>query len=162
MKKPRSDSKLKTLPEDVQRELANMLRTQPIKAARAWLRKEHGVTCASSAFTGFRQWWDMRERFQRDESRVEAILDRLSREQPDLSKRKLFDIGQTLFAGLAIEREDNLEWYRVQRTELNRDKFDSASQAKIEAGLKALYEEIKGNAAAEAAFANLEAAIQGD
>lgn len=111
--KPRSDSVLKTLPEERQRSVIDYLQAHSLAETKKWL-KDDGLRTSTAALSEFWSWWQLRDRLRRNESTVNQLLDDLRREQPDLDDAKIFAAGQRFFAALAIEQQDARDWKRTQ------------------------------------------------
>lgn len=111
--KPRSDSKLKTLPEDRQAAIAEFARGNSLAATVAWL-KEDGLTTSSAAVSEWLSWFLLRQQLARNGSTVETLLEQLKCDRPDLSEEQLTAAGQAFFGALAIEQRDAKSWKRIQ------------------------------------------------
>ena len=123
MKKPRADSRLKTLPGERQAEIAALLEHQTLAAVREALAAE-GLQTSLGALSEFWTWWQLRESLRRREERVGGLLEELRREQPDLGADRLFDLGQSVFGAMAIAEEDAKGWYLTQQTALKRREIE--------------------------------------
>lgn len=71
-RKPRPEARIKTLPEEKQAEIAEMLGRTSLRAAAAALRKE-GIETSYSALGRFYRWW-MERRSEEDLLREAARL----------------------------------------------------------------------------------------
>jgi hypothetical protein len=71
MRKPRSDSKLKTLPVEVQEEIILYASSHSLAEVKAWL-EGRGVKTSSSAISYFWDWWQSMS-LERRASRVYSI-----------------------------------------------------------------------------------------
>lgn len=114
-KKPRGDAKLKTLPEERQREIIGKLQEpeQTLKTVRAWLR-EDGIETSETALSYFRDWWLLQESMRRRESTVLQVLEKAKSEDSSLSQGQLDTFGNLFFSALAIEEKDSLMWKRTK------------------------------------------------
>lgn len=122
-RKPRSDSALKTLPEERQAQVAAMLASRSLADVRAELAKD-GLVTSSAALSEFWSWWQLREALRRRENRVASILEQVQTETPAVAPEKLFQLGQSLFGAMAIAEEDGRAWYNTQRLALKRQEID--------------------------------------
>lgn len=122
-RKPRSDARLKTLPEDRQAEIASMLATKSLAEVRKELIKD-GLHTSVGALSEFFSWWRLRESIRRRETRIQGILENVKLEsQQTIPEDRLWEIGQSLFGAMAIAEEDGKEWFRTQRLSLARHKL---------------------------------------
>jgi hypothetical protein len=112
-RKPRPDSRLKTLPEERQEQIAEYARGHSLAETAAWL-KEDGFVTSSAALSEFLSWWALRHQLRKNESTVESVLAEMRRNDPRLTEEQLFTAGQSFFGALAIEQRDALSWKRVQ------------------------------------------------
>lgn len=178
----RSDAKLKTLPEEIQAEMWRM-RTTPVDAegrpcapkdgsamsqadVLAWLEDTHGVSSSAGAFSEWERWYPVQRNFNDANATAEQSMEALRSINPDLSPAKIMEHGQLVFSMLAMKQEDAKTFARFADIFERREsriqdarKFDAAQKSKIEAGLDALGAFIKGNKAAEKAYADLRRVI---
>jgi hypothetical protein len=127
--KPRADSKLKTLPDDTQAELARRAAEpgQTWSSIRAWLRAEHGVDLRSdSSLSAWLPWYQSRMRAREREAKIQALLDHERALNPTLTDPQLFSMGQRFFSELAIADEDAKAWAAVRKVGLDADNLDLA------------------------------------
>jgi len=117
--KARSDAVLKTLPEERQREVADFARAHSLAATVAWLKGE-GIRSSSGALSRFLSWWSVRQQLRRNESVVEAMLEDLAREKPEMTEDQLTAAGQRFFSALALEQANAGNWARIQKLSLAR------------------------------------------
>lgn len=122
-RKPRSDARLKTLPEDRQAEIASLLATKSIAEVRKELIKD-GLNTSVGALSEFFSWWRLRESIRRRETRIQGILENVKLESAQtIPEDRLWELGQSLFGAMAIAEEDGKEWFRTQRLALARKKI---------------------------------------
>lgn len=122
-RKPRSDARLKTLPEDRQAEIASLLATKSLLEVRKELLKD-GLSTSVGALSEFFSWWRVRESLRRRETRVAGLLENLKENATEaIPEDKLWEMGQSLFGAMAIAEEDGREWFRTQRLSLARRKL---------------------------------------
>lgn len=112
-RKARSDSKLKTLPEERQHSIAEFARAHSLDDTVAWL-KEDGLTSSAAALSEFLSWYALRAQLARNQSTVESVLEELKQSRPELTESQLFAAGQSFFGALAIEKQDAEAWSYVQ------------------------------------------------
>jgi len=113
MRKPRSDSRLKTLPEERQEQIAEFARANSLAATVVWL-KEDGFVTSPAAISEWLSWYLLREQLARNQSTVESVLEELKQSRPDLTEAELFAAGQSFFSALAIEQRDAKSWKNTQ------------------------------------------------
>lgn len=112
-RKPRPDSRLKTLPEERQEQIAEFAKTHSLLEVVAWL-KEDGLVTSQAALSGFLSWYALRDQLKRNESTVESVLEQLKKTNPEMTETQLFAAGQSFFSALAIETQDAKTWKRTQ------------------------------------------------
>jgi hypothetical protein len=129
--KPRSDSKLKTLPEDRQAEIVAYAAAKSLAETVQWLRDD-GLQTSAAALSEFLSWYQLRQQLKRNESTVETLLEKLQTSRPDWTADQLEKAGQAFFSALAIEQQDSLTWKRIQDSklklgilQLNRERFQA-------------------------------------
>ena len=123
MKKPRSDSILKTLPEARQEEVAEYLHEHSLSATRAWLAAD-GIKTSLAALSYFGAWHATLRQLAKNESAVEALIDNLKSENPDWTPQQLEGAGQAFFTALAIQQQDPKGWRDSQTIALKRDELN--------------------------------------
>lgn len=122
-RKARSDSVLKTLPQDRQDEIGALLLSHSLADVRGTLI-EQGLTTSEAALSEFYSWWQLRQALRRREERVSELVQRLKDEDPELPSNRLFELGQSLFGALSIAEEDGRTWVNTQRLALERERLD--------------------------------------
>ena len=146
-RKPRSDSRLKTLLPSRQEQIADYASSHSLEETKTWLG-EDGVRTSTAALSEFLSWWALKQQLSRNETTVESVLEQLKRSRPDLTEEDLFAAGQSFFSALAIEQRDAKTWkrtqdlkFKAQVLKFEREKFEfNAARAALEAldGLKAI------------------------
>jgi hypothetical protein len=168
IKAPRADAKLKRLADDVQEQLYRYVNQPAVTQMDgiAWLEREHSVKTSAGAFSEWLSWFSARQRAREREQRVNVFLSDERQMHPELSDEELFQRGQRLMTLLTIGEEDPKSWAMVQRTKkdwedarLAQQKFKEQLKSDLDRGLEALYEHIKGNPAALAAFQALQGVV---
>lgn len=168
-RKPRSDSKLDSLPESRVLELRDgLMAGWSHEECKSWLALDCQVTCSGSALTAFYKRHCvplLRESRQLAAVKAEAIVDDAGR--TDWNAATLELVKQVSFEMLSGQRTDPKVAEKFVKLVLKadaqaqtRDKAKELSRDKTEAGIDALAEEAKGNAEAEAALKALVSAIQ--
>lgn len=178
----RSDAKLKTLPEEIQAEMWRMRKTpvdaegRPCKPkdgaamsqaeVLAWLEDTHGIVSSAGAFSEWERWYPVEANYREANETAEQSMENLRRMNPDISPIKVMEHGQLVFSMKAMRQDDAKTFARFadifERREArlqDAKKFDASQKSAIEKGLEALGEFIKGNKAAEKAYADLRKVI---
>lgn len=186
MKTVRADAKLQNLPPEAHDELWSLRhpeeeggRVWTITDVAAWVPGRFGFSAGKSAVAEFYQWLDLKRRMDGRAALADQLKLALAA-NPKFSADQIKEAGQKLFmAEGLLERQpkvfgamvesvqndtrlaQNKELIRLKQEAGKREetKLSLASKSKIEAGLDALFAEIKGNAAAEKAFAALQEVI---
>ncbi len=131
-KKPRGDSKLKTLPAERQAAIMEYLAAHTQADTIKWLR-EDGLQTSAAALSEFYSWYQLRAQLQEDETTAETLLDQLKKEVPELSEEQLDQLGQRTFSLLAIRRQDLGGFVKVRsaraRGEIERAKLELREKA---------------------------------
>src|SRR4051812_5450179 len=125
-RKPRPDSRLKTLPEDRQEQIADFARTHSLAEVAAWL-KEDGLVTSQAALSEFLSWYGLRAQLSRNESTVESVLEQLKKSDPNLTEAQLFAAGQSFFSALAIESRDADAWKNTQSLRIKQEELKLAA-----------------------------------
>lgn len=112
-RKPRADSRLKTLPPERQEAIAEYAREHTMRDTLAWL-KEDGLATSLGALSEFLLCWRLQEQFRQDESTTEALIEELKKDSPSLTEEQLDELGQRTFSLLAIRREDPATFVKVR------------------------------------------------
>lgn len=112
-RKPRSDSRLKTLDEETQETLWSHLRDHSIDEALTWLQSR-GITTSRGSVSEFYSWFSVRHRLRERATKIQAYLDERKARDPGLSADELFKIGQREFSLAALADEDPETWTRIQ------------------------------------------------
>jgi hypothetical protein len=130
MRKPNSNAKLKTLPEERQAAIAEYALDKSLAETVKWLR-EDGLVTSSAAVSEFLSWYRLKEQLAKNETTVSQMLEEIKQNDPSITQSQLEQAGQAFFSALAIEQQDSLTWKRVQDAKLrlgvlklNRDKFE--------------------------------------
>jgi hypothetical protein len=113
--KPRTDCKLKILPEDRQEEIAQYARDHSNKETAAWL-SQSGVETSTSAVQRFLSWHRLRQHIVCSEAAIRELLSQLAKDDPSLTPERLHQLGNIFFAGMALEQQDPAAWYMARRS----------------------------------------------
>jgi hypothetical protein len=108
-RKPRPDSRLKTLPEDRQEQIAEYARTHSLADLAAWLKAD-GLVTSQAALSEFLSWYCFALSTEAQRIDVESVLEQLKKSDPNLTESQLFAAGQSFFSALAIETQDAKTW----------------------------------------------------
>jgi hypothetical protein len=123
MKKVRPEAKIKTLPDEVQETLWDLLRT-PMEGrekpmtyveARAWLLAHHEVETSNAALSDWYSWYGLRLRTERRKAIVEEAVAELAKSDPTKTLEELQAFGQVLFTAESIEGRDAKAFTEVWR-----------------------------------------------
>lgn len=188
MKKVRPEAKIKTLAEDVQATLWELLnvpmegKDKPLTyvEARAWLLKSHRIETSNAALSDWYSWYGLRLRTERRKAIVDQAIEELAQSDPSKTLEDLHAFGQVLFTAESIEEKDAKAFTEVWRAsekaltrkqakeqseldrairekalELESQKIAAATKTKLELGLDALAEVIKGNKEAQRLYREL-------
>lgn len=109
-KKPRADSKLKTLPEERQAEIFEYAGDHSLIETVKWLRDGPSglapLVTSKSAVGEFLSWRSLKLQFREDETTTETLLEQLKAEVPEMTEAQLDELGQRTFSLLSIRRQD--------------------------------------------------------
>lgn len=137
-KKIRCDAKLKSLPWEVQLEMFELCNKPDTKQVDvlAWLEGEHQIRSSKASLSEWLPWFIARKRSKDREQKVDAELEELAREHPELTPQQLFEIGQRKFSLYAIADGDPDAWVNVQlagvaREDLERKKAGDKGRAEF-------------------------------
>ena len=106
MRKPRSDSKLKNLPEETQERIADWCKGDGLEAALQRCKIELGFTSSVSALSGWYRWWEARLQLHTAADLADDVK-QLLKDCPDLSESQLANATQFVFERQALESRDS-------------------------------------------------------
>lgn len=145
MKKARSDSKLKVLPEERQEQIIAWAmepksETCPggLEHARQQLVAD-GIKVSISTLSEFVSWWRLQRRFAAASERARQIEEMLRAQDPSMSPEKVRDMGQKIFTLEAVEAGDAKTFVALEALAL--DQRSAAFKGKLEAEKLALARE---------------------
>lgn len=182
----RADAKLQNLPTEAHDELWSLRNPEEeggkvwtLTDIAAWVPSRFGFSVSVAAVANFYQWLDLKRRMDGRAALADQLKIALAAD-PSFSADQIKKAGQKLFlaeglvernpkvfaAMVELDQNDrrlaqNNEMIRLRREAGKRDetKLSLATKGKLEAGLDALFAEIKGNAAAEKIFAQLQEVV---
>jgi hypothetical protein len=175
-KKTRADSILGTLTEDRQAEVADYARTHTLVETVAWLRAD-GLKTSRTALGEWLSSWSLSQRFKQSESSALQFKAWLAETFPKMSEEELDGRAAMIFQFEALKTGDpetylafasarhkaamdKAKFEQKERLmQFDEKKFAAQFKTKIEAGLDALFQEIKGNAEARSLFEKFKAVI---
>lgn len=175
-RKIRGDSILGTLPEERQAEIAAYAQEHTLKETAAWLKAD-GITVSPAALSLWLSSWSLRQRFTLADADTVEFIRLLKERNPNLPESELQQFGAEYFQMQAMKMGDAKTFlkFATARTkaemekaklaqkdralEFDQTKFAASLKTKIEHGLDALFEEIKGNAEARALFEKFKAVV---
>lgn len=132
-RKPRSDSRLKSLLTEEQREMVAAWAQAPKGAGCAGglahaverLRAECGVKTSLSAVSEFLGWWRLQRRFGQASARALQVQELLKERDPGFSPEEIARLGEALFNVEAMEAEDARTYIALQQLRLDRESAES-------------------------------------
>lgn len=173
MKQPRADAKLKNLPEEAQEALWRLRhpsegeerKPMTLEELQCEVPPRHGFTVSLAALSEWHNWYALKLNINNAQERAEQLRAEMA-QSGSFTAEQIERAGQVYFMSQAVGEGDPKTFFlmakiglqREQQT-LDRDKLTSATRSKIEAGLEALFQEIKGNARAEKLFAELKEVV---
>lgn len=129
--KPRGDSVLKTLPEDTQSQIIDLLKAKgaSYRKVRAQLAAEWDIDTNETSLRDFYSWWHMRQRFASAAARGKQLQEMLASSDPSMSPEKIEAAGQAVFLNEAIETGDTKAFVSVSRLRLAKQAFEAEKSA---------------------------------
>jgi hypothetical protein len=131
MKKPRSDSKLKGLPEDRQEQIiawTRMPKSQSspggLQLAREQLAAD-GIAVSLRALSEFVAWWELQRRFTAASSRARQIEELMRKQDPSMDPERVRKLGQAVFTLEAVEASDPATYVKLENIRLSQDSLDA-------------------------------------
>jgi hypothetical protein len=126
--KPRSDSKLKTLPTEVQAKVYALLAKVSYQKAVGLIAKEHGIATSVGALSAFYSWYPLSRRIEQSRSFADELKKTLaSNSQLDLNAEKLSQVAQAAFEIQAVQEQDTGLFVSLRK--LRQKDLDLAQQA---------------------------------
>src|SRR2546422_3989897 len=112
--KPHADSKLKSLPEERQDQIARHAQDHTLAQTVEWLSTE-GLQTSPPALSRFLSWYRVRQQMDRNRLVATELLSDLAKNDPTLTAERLHELGHIFFAGQAVEQMDPRAWYMIQQ-----------------------------------------------
>lgn len=142
MRKPRGDSKLKTMPAAWQGELYARANSGTGAEALAWLAKEHGVQSSPAALTAFVQWYPLTRRLEQAADFADHLKEQLAN-LPEWQGRaaELEKLAQVAFETQAV-RDQDPELYVALKKRRQKDAELALAESKHSLALKQYEEKI--------------------
>jgi len=108
MRKPRSDSKLKTLPLVKQQQIAKWGEGLSLEETVEWIAKDYHLTVSISTVSEFLTWWAIGRKMEEYASFADEVKNTL-RDMPDinLSEDQLSMAAQAAFEVRAVKSDDS-------------------------------------------------------
>jgi len=132
MRKPNSNSVLKTLPDERQVDIVEHAQGNSLSTTVKWLKAD-GVKTSAAALSEFLSWYGLQQQFRQDGQTTESLLEQLKAEVPGLTEEQLDQLGQRTFSLLAIRRQDPDSFVMVRsarsKAELEKAKLKLREQA---------------------------------
>lgn len=119
MSKPRSDSKLKNLPEERQEQIAEWCR-KGLEHAREQLAAD-GLRVSVRALSEFVSWWGLQQRFRAASSRARQIEEMLAEKAPEMDADQVRKLGQAMFTLEAVDAVDAKGFVRLESLRLDQE-----------------------------------------
>lgn len=137
--------------------------------AREKLEQDFGIRISVAGVADFWQWWHLRRRYRSYDSTAANVQELLRKQNPNLSAEQLREVGQAIFTSEAINQENVQAFVALSKVRLAERKlehdievFRTNLKSKLEAGLDALFEEIRGNAKAEEIYHKLRETLEAE
>jgi hypothetical protein len=128
--KPRADSRLKTLTDERQAEIATFAAVHTLAGTVSWL-KVSGTQTNTNSLSKFLRWHRLNQQQTRSEAAILKVVAELAKKDPALAAERLYEVGHLLFAGSALEHQDPRAWCHLQQlalrksnSELNHAKYE--------------------------------------
>ena len=173
MKQPRADAKLKNLPEEAQEALWRLRHPSEGEERKPMTMEElqcevplrHGFTISLGSLSEWHNWYGLKLGINNAVARAEQLRAEMA-QSGSFTAEQIERAGQVYFMSQAVGDGDPKTFFLMakiglqrEQQSLDREKLTAATRSKIEAGLDALFVEIKGNARAEKLFAELKEVV---
>jgi len=166
-KEVRADAKLKNLPADVLDTLWRLRNPEEdgekltLEAVLVELKNTQGIEVSISTLSEFYKWLRFKRRMESGRRITDQVMEQMRRD-PSMTLDQMHAAAQFVFTNATMDEDDPKTYIALAKLSLQRDqqsldreKMTAATRNKIDAGLDALFEEIKGNPRAEKLFAEL-------
>jgi hypothetical protein len=114
VKKPRADSRLKTLPQERRREIFELCQHTPLKEVVVQL-KAQGVATSITALSEFWSWYQLYSQHQQMEEDTKTLVDFLKVQGLKLTDAELDAYGQKVFSTMALRAANAKEWIAIRK-----------------------------------------------
>lgn len=154
--KPRSDAKLKNLPEDAQAELFALFTASELRPAmsleqvQAEVPLRHGFTVSLDTLSRWRSWYSLRSRMDAAKAKAEQARLAMLTSDPDMTPDKLEAVAQMVFTAETLENGDVQSYVALAKLRLKAQEVEiiqrrikiledkaSEAKAKLEAATSA-------------------------
>lgn len=150
MRKPRSDSKLKTLPEAVQAQIADWCAQDSLQSAvlRCAAELQPPVRTSLSAMSEWWAWYRLSATFSQADAHARQVEELLRRQFPGATPEKIAAAGQLVFTMQAANAQDTkefreLEYLRITKeTAFHKVEMDKAKLRQKDAQIRQKNEEL--------------------
>jgi hypothetical protein len=115
MKKPRGDSRLKTSPPDVQRQVWDILQTRTYRAAVSEVEKQLKLKTSATALGEFFKWYPLSSTLERAKDFGEILKRKLEAGGVDLDDDTISKAAQVAFEVQAIEDRNQAAYVQLRR-----------------------------------------------
>lgn len=125
--KPRSDSKLKTLPEERQEQIVAWARTQKTEdhpGGLAYAREQlaaDGLKVSMSTLSEFVSWYALQQRFAKAASRANQVADLLRQRNPEMQPEQVRKLAQSIFTLEALDSGDAETFVNLEHLKLKQE-----------------------------------------
>jgi len=126
MSKPRSDSKLKNLPEERREQIIawlNTTKTEEHPGGLAYAREQlaaDGIKVSNSTLSEFWAYWDLQQDFS-DADLAATFAEEQMRAFDPANAQKAEDFGNFVFTSKAVRQKDPQTFVALQRLKLDKD-----------------------------------------
>jgi hypothetical protein len=124
VRKINRNAKLKSLPAERQARIYEYANGKKLTVVAEWLKSEEGISTTRETVSDFLGWYEGNQRSKRIEAIVEGIMAEEKRRNPNITDRRLREIGQEHFTKMMMANEDVRGWYLTQQVALRMDKID--------------------------------------
>lgn len=132
-RKPRSDAKLKTLPDEQQELLWEFLNTEGngVRDAVPFCKSEFDLETSTGALSGWWRWYSLKKELDAAEAATTQATLFYKERNPDASPEDLAEAGNMMFMASAMQSKDPKAWFFVlknytdlEKVKLDRDKLE--------------------------------------
>lgn len=140
LKKPRGDSKLKTLPEDQQRKVIEWIKAKRLDEVVKLVKAELGVETSRSSLSEFYTWFHMARRLEDYKSFADDLKGELSQiAGMDLAEDKVATFAQRAFELQCLKKDDAKTFFLMRMNGLAEKKLDLAERQQALAERKFMF-----------------------